>query len=325
MKKIALLLVAFLVFIIVAFLIFVLASSPKNYNSEYPVKDLTITPDSARLARGQYLVYGPAHCGHCHVPADKLAAFERGEKVAMTGGFGLDIEPGTMYAPNITPDAETGIGRYSDGQLYRMLRYNITPAGHAAFDFMPFINMTDEDIYSIIAFLRSQKPVKHEMQPVKLSFLGKIIYATEGVKPGVPDPHIPETVEENSSKEYGKYLAYAVANCRGCHTNRNMKTGEYIGPAYAGGLVFGPDNLTSGWKFITPNLTPDVETGVMAGWTEDQFVSRMKKGRIHEFSPMPWTAVQFMKETDLRAIYRYLHTLPPVKNKIDPVAIKVKN
>ncbi len=322
MKKVLLAVFTVVLVAILGFVLFVNASTPKNYNQEYPISDLKVEPDSARLARGEYLVYGPAHCGHCHVPVDKLEALESGEKVPMTGGFGLEIPPGVFYAPNITPDKETGIGRYTDGELYRMMRYNITPSGHAAFDFMPFINMADEDIYSIIAFLRAQKPIKHMMQPIELSFLGKMIYAFDGIKPGKPDKDVPKTIEEIESIAYGKYMAYAVANCRGCHTNRDLKTGEYIGEEYAGGLVFGPDNLSGGWQFITPNLTNDAETGIMAKWTEDQFIERMRSGRVHQYSPMPWLAVADMKEGDLRAVYRYLKTVKPVKNKIDETAIE---
>ena len=80
--------------------------------------------------------------------------------------------------------------------------------------------------------------------------------------PGVPDEPVLKSIEKGVTVEYGEYLAYAVANCRGCHTERNMETGEYIGEEYAGGLQFGPDNLTNGDVFNTPNLTPDIETGI---------------------------------------------------------------
>ena len=120
-------------------------------------------------------------------------------------------------------------------------------------------------------------------------------------------------------KEYGKYLAYAVANCRGCHTNRDMKTGEYIGEEYAGGLQFGPDNLTQGDAFITPNLTPDSKTGIMTNWNEEEFVTRMKGGRIHDFSPMPWGAFRQMEDDDLRAIYMFLMDLDPIQNDVGEV------
>ena len=319
LKKVLLGLAAVLIVLIVAFVIFVNTSYLKDYNEEYPVSELKVEADSARIARGRYLVYGPAHCGHCHVPTDKLGALEAGEEVPLTGGFGLEIPPGKFNAPNITTH-EKGIGRLSDGQIYRMLRHNVRPNGHAAFDFMPFINMTDEDIYSIIAFLRTTPAVDVDSKDSEYTFLGKMVMALGAIKPGIPDEGIPEKIEPEVTAKYGEYLAYAVANCRGCHTNRDMKTGEYIGEEYAGGLVFGPDNLTAGWVYTTPNLTDDPATGRLYGWSEDQFIERMRAGRVHATSPMPWAAVQHMHEDDLRAIYRFFKSLPPVKNEVKETA-----
>lgn len=319
-KKILLILVLVLVVVIAGFVTFVNTSYEKDYSELYPVEELTVEADSALLARGEYLVYGPAHCGHCHAPFEKLGNLEQGEKVPLTGGFGLDIPPGLFNAPNITTDVETGIGGFSDGELYRMLRHNVRPNGHATIDFMPFINMSEEDIHAIIAYLRSTEPVKFDAPKTEWSFMGKMLLALGAIKPQLPDEPIKQKVESEISVENGKYMAYAVANCRGCHTNRDMKTGEYIGEPYAGGLVFGPDNLSAGWVFTTPNLTDDPETGIMYGWSEDQFIDRMHAGRIHQMSPMPWSAVSHMNEVDLRSVYRYLKSVPPVNNKIEQTA-----
>ncbi len=318
-KKILIALFVVLVIATLSFVLFVTTSYQKDYSEEYPIAELKVEADSARLARGEYLVYGPAHCGHCHAPFEKLGALEAGEKVPLTGGFGLEIPPGKFNAPNITPDVKTGIGRFSDGQLYRMLRHNIRPNGQVAVDFMPFINMSEEDIYSIIAYLRSTKPVEYQMPETELTFLGKTVYALGAIKPIPSDEPIQKEVKKEVSVAYGKYLAYAVANCRGCHTNRDMKTGEYIGEEYAGGMTFGPDNLSGGWTFVTPNLTND-PTGVLYNWTEEQFLERMLAGRIHANSPMPWSAVSHMDEGDLRSVYRFLMSLKPIKNEVGPTA-----
>jgi len=121
--------------------------------------------------------------------------------------------------------------------------------------------------------------------------------------------------------EYGKYLAGSVANCRGCHTARDMKSGEFIGPDYAGGMTFGPDSFTKDWVFESPNLTPDKETGIMAEWDEETFIDRMQAGRIHDTSPMPWGAFQRIKDNDWKAIYRFLRTVKPEKNLVDMIAL----
>lgn len=320
-KKILITSLIVILVVVAGFVGFVNASYDKTYDDEIPVKDLSVKSTPERIERGRYLAFGPAHCSHCHAPMDQIERIEAGEQVPLTGGFDLDIPPGVFHAPNITPDMETGIGKLSDGQLYRMLRYNVNHRGEACVDFMPFVNMSEEDIYSIIAFLRAQQPVKRERPGRELNFLGKTVYALGGVKPGVPDQPVPQHVPKEVSKEYGHYLAYAVANCRGCHTDRDMSTGEYTGEFYAGGLHFGPDNSTGGYTFVTPNLTPDPETGVLAGWDEETFIQRMKKGRLHQNSPMPWGAFAQMDEDDLRSIYRYLISLKPVKNEVPQTAI----
>ena len=246
MKKIFLGILAIILIAVFGFVIYVNHSWKKYFSEQYPLNsDLKVVVDSASIARGKYLAYGPAHCAHCHMPFNRLVDVEKGEEVPFIGGFGLEIPPGKFNAPNITMDKETGIGNKSDAEIYRMLRHNVRPNGMAAFDFMPFINMSDEDIFSIIAYLRSTKPVKSEIINIEYSFLGKALLALEVIKPGVPNVPVPEKVIKEPSIEYGRYLAYAVANCRGCHTNRDMKTGEYIGQEYAGGFLFA-ENLTNG-------------------------------------------------------------------------------
>ena len=319
-KKVLLGIVGVVLLIFIFIFTYINLSWDKGYAAEFPVSsDIQYPTDSATIARGKYLVYGPAHCAHCHVPQNKIAAVEKGQEVALTGGFGIDIPPGVFWAPNITTDEETGIGRYSDGEIYRMLRHNVRPNGLAAIDFMPFINMSEEDVLSIIAYLRSTKPVRTKVMNTEYTFLGKAIMTAGMIKPGIPDEPVPESVTKEPTIEYGKYLAYAVANCRGCHTNRDLQTGEYTGPYYAGGLVF-DDNLGNGWKFTTPNLT-DHETGVMKNWTETMFITRMKGGRVYENSPMPWASFASMDTVELTAIYRYLKSLDPVENKIARTAV----
>lgn len=312
-----------LIALVLVIVIVVETTYSKNYDAEYPVREMSVELTPERIERGRYLAMGPAHCAHCHAPMKKMPQVEAGEEVDMTGGFGLEIPPGAFHAPNITSDKETGIGQFSDGELYRMMRYNINHRGEAAVDFMPFSNMSEEDIYSIIAYLRSSKPVHSPSRKTELSFLGKVAYTTGAVQPSLPDEDVPERVEPAVNARYGHYLAYAVANCRGCHTNRDVRSMKYIGEPYAGGLQFGPDSHTGDYVYVAPNLTPDPETGIMADWDEDQFVRRMKKGRLHATSPMPWGSFKQMSEDDLRAIYRYLKTLDPVKNEIPETARRV--
>ncbi|XOV94014.1 MAG: cytochrome C [Bacteroidota bacterium] len=292
----------------------------KNVDAEYPIPEITIKADSAMLARGAYLVNGPAHCVGCHIPIEQLPRVAQGEKLPLIGGFEFDFPLGKIYSRNITPDPETGIGRYTDGQLYRMLRENITPAGKPTIDLMPFTEMSDYDIKSIIAYLRVQEPVRNEIPENEMTFLGKLVFGfILEVAPHEGTP--PVIIEKDSSILYGEYLAKSVSNCRGCHTKRDLKSGAYIGPYYAGGFTFAPSAETGGWTFTSPNLTFHEGTSIVAGWSEENFIERFKTGRVHPTSPMPWESFKLMDETDLKAIYRFLKTVGPIENKIEQIAV----
>ena len=125
---------------------------------QYPVPHVRASSDPAVIARGEYLVYGPAHCVECHASSfEEYQKVADGQKVPLQGGTRFEAPPlGAIYSKNLTPDPETGIGRYTDGQVARMMRYNVRPNGRASVaPMMPFHNMSDEDMIAIISFLRA--------------------------------------------------------------------------------------------------------------------------------------------------------------------------
>lgn len=312
--------VGVLAVVIIAFALFIQFTYNIDFSDDYPVDEsleVAITPE--RVAHGEYLSYGPAHCASCHVPLERIADVDAGVRVPMSGGFEFTLPPATLRAPNITPDPETGIGNLSDGELYRMLRYNLKHDGTATIELMPFATMSDEDIFSIIAFLRSQDPVHHEVANTEWSFLGKALrrFAIGPMDDGRDEHPI---VTKAPTAEYGEYLAVSVANCRGCHTERDLKSGAFIGPEYAGGMRFDPSPETQGWTYVTPNLTTCNETGIMRGWTQDDFFERMTAGRAHATSPMPWGTFSRMDSTDLAALWQFFSQLDPVKNDVGQLA-----
>jgi mono/diheme cytochrome c family protein len=219
----------------------------------------------------------------------------------LSGGVAFELPVGKIYSKNITPDKETGIGRYSDGEIARALRYGVHPNGTAVFDFMPFHNTSDEDLTAIISYLRAQKPVKNKVPDHELNALGKTVNAFM-VKPVGPTGEPPKTVIPDTTATYGKYLALSVAECSGCHTKRNL-AGEFIGEPFAGG------NEIDG--FITPNLTPD-SSGKIFNWSKELFIERFRMGKLIPKSPMPWNSFKRMTDDELTAIYHYLKTLKPV-------------
>jgi mono/diheme cytochrome c family protein len=152
--------------------------------------------------------------------------------------------------------------------------------------------------------------------------MGKVVKAFL-IKPVGPDGEIPKSIPRDTSASYGKYLANSIANCAGCHTNRDMMTGAAIGELFAGGLqmesVVDPEN----YSVLTPNLTPD-STGRLFGWSQEQFIKRFRQGRIIPHSPMPWPSFSRMSDDELKALYSYLKTLKPVKNEIKQVVVANK-
>lgn len=289
----------------------------QNRTFDAPEPPLRATDDPAVIERGRYLVFGPAHCGACHAPGEQVATMDLEGEPPLSGGFTYPLPFATLHFPNITPDAETGIGRYTDGEIARVLRYGVKPNGEALLPIMEYQNISDEDIVAILSYLRAQPPVRREVPPHELSLVGRALKAFV-FKPMGPSGTPPaESPPEEPTAERGEYLANRVAQCAQCHSRRNMADLSFDGPRFAGGAVlnepFAPD-LT----FVTPNLTPDPETGVIADWTENQFVQRFRTGRLVEGSPMMWEFFQRMSDTDLRGIYRYLRSLEPVHNETGP-------
>jgi mono/diheme cytochrome c family protein len=224
---------------------------------------------------------------------------------------------GAIYAKNLTPDIETGIGRYSDGQIARMLRWSVRPNGRASVRaLMPFDQMSDEDIVAIISFLRAQPAVRHAVPENEVTLIGKIVKCFASVFQPRENVHPPLSAPpEAPSRDRGEYLVRHVANCGGCHTNLDSIRFTPIAPEYSGGGeerpvdVRGVDPNT--W-FITPNLTPAPNSALSKFPDRATFIARFKKGgRHYEGSPMPWESFATMTESDIGAIYEFLRSLPP--------------
>src|SRR5512142_1661379 len=112
-RKILLNVAAALVLLVGVMVVVVLLRWDRTFDTSLP--DIRASTDSAVIARGRYLVYGPAHCAYCHDTAETVAALDRGEQPPLAGGFVFHLPVGTFRAPNLTPDSATGIGRLSDG------------------------------------------------------------------------------------------------------------------------------------------------------------------------------------------------------------------
>ena len=314
-----------------------------NRTWDVPAPDLHASLDPAVIARGRYLATGPAHCTECH--GSNFAAFQsfyeesappvkttgitadegqapgrapvESAPLALSGGYRFPIGPlGTLYSKNLTPDIETGIGRYSDPQIARMLRHGVRPDGQASIPLlMPFGNMSDDDIVAILSFLRAQPAVRNVVPENEWTLLGKVMRTlVAAAKPNM-DVHPPRTAPaQQPTLERGEYLARSVANCGGCHTAFNEMTGSPTAPAFTGGNLMEPaeqEGADRSLWFRPPNLTPRDGSALMKFPDRATFVARFKVGgRHYEGSPMPWEAFARMAPEDVGALYEFLHAQP---------------
>ena len=284
---------------------------------KFPVKDLAIHASThpAVIERGRYLVQGPAHCGECH-GARTASGAPPAHTADLSGGYEFHLPVGVFHVPNITSDRETGIGRYSDGDLARILRYGVRPDGSAVLPFMPFAELADDDLTAVISYLRTTKPVAHAVPRHQVNLLGNIVRAWV-LEPVGPKTTPAEHAPRGAVAENGRYLAHHVANCVSCHTRMDMRTGKLVGPLFGGGAEHASID-GSNKTFLSPNLTPDPRWGWIEGWDASAFAARLTSGAGRDGSPMPWSAFSELSDDDARAIYLYLRSLPKAEGGPDP-------
>src|ERR1043165_1427501 len=280
----------------------VMARQNLKYDAPYP--SIKASTDSAVIARGKHLVFSSAHCVNCHNNNNPDSLIALGQDVPLSGGVLFDVGIAKIYSKNITPDKETGVGRYTDEEIARVLRYGVHPDGGPVLDFMPFHNTSDEDLTAIISYLRAQKPVRNVIPENSYTVMGKVVKAFL-VKPVGPEGEVPKAVKRDTTAAYGQYLAVSVAECNGCHTKRDL-AGKFTGEPFAGG------NEIEG--FVTPNLTPD-PGGRIFNWTQQNFIDRFRMGKLYPKSPMPWNSFKRMSDDELKAIYNFLRSTKPVKTE----------
>jgi mono/diheme cytochrome c family protein len=268
-------------------------------------------PASARaddVERGAYLA-NAADCAACHTDIE-----HKGARYA--GGRALATPFGTFYPPNITPDPETGIGRWTDAQFLRAMRHGERPDGanyFPAFPYTSFTGILDDDVRAIKAYLFSLPPVRHVNRPHDLSFPyswrfllngWKLLYFDEG--PFRPAPG--RSAEQNR----GAYLVTALAHCGECHTPRNW-FGAMDQSRFLGGNPEGPDGKK------VPNITPDKKIGI-GNWSTDDIVQVLTDGHTPDFDEVGFSMAEVVKSTaklteqDRRAIAVFLQSVPPVSS-----------
>ena len=323
-----------LVLLIAGLITYVVTCLPKVAPADQSVK-VEITP--ARVARGEYLAKNVAACMGCHSirqwdilghPVKPGTEFMGGEPL-----FGPAIGlPGVIPPKNLTP---YHLKDYSDGELVRVLRTGVRKDGQPLFPFMPYQaigEMEQEDLYSVIAYLRSGvKEIKndvpeHQLQPP----LNVIVHTIPKDAPAYPTP-----VDRKDTVAYGKYLV-RMGSCADCHSPVDAHHQPLPGLYLSGGQEFPYLNSKlqkhpQGGVLRVPNITPDIETGI-GSWTKAQFIARFAEWRGKKLEEkhkakldldkgdyvplMPYAEYAGMTDADLGAIYDYLHQIPAVKNAV---------
>jgi len=284
-----------------------------------PAPDITVEMTAERIKRGEYLANTGMGCVDCHSERDytKYSGPVTGTHFA-GGGNEFTEEmgaPGNFYAANLTPYF---LKDWTDGEIYRCITSGVAKDGRSLFPVMPFHwygKADKEDIYSVIAYLRTLPEVENEVPASNAKFPFNLIINT-----------IPKEAEHNSIPDksdmvaYGEYVA-KIAACIDCHTP--MIKGKIImEEAYSGGGEF----EMPGGTVRTSNITPDKNTGI-GNWTEEMFVSRFKIYNQSMYNPhdvgegfntiMPWTLYAKMEEYDLKAMFAYLQSVKPIDKKVE--------
>jgi len=279
-----------------------------------PLTSRTFTPTPERLARGRYLAEDVAGCMACHSPHD-WTKHDDPIPAGMEGAgapFPFASLPGAVVAPNLTSDRKTGAGSWSDDQLARAIREGIGHDGRTLFPIMPyphFQRMSDEDLASIIVFLRSLKPVYNPLPPTRIIFPVKYLINAlpQPVNAPVPAPDLSTPVKR------GAYLVN-MAGCSDCHTPQDSHGMPLPGLDFAGGFI-----LEGPWgRVASANITPD-PSGIPY-YDEALFKQVMRTGYVkaRELNQiMPWTVFRGMTDEDLAAVFAYLRTLKPVAHRVD--------
>jgi mono/diheme cytochrome c family protein len=306
--------IAALVLIVAGAVMYIVWGLPK-----VALKEIRVEASAQRIERGRYLANHVTVCMDCHStrdwskfsgPIEEGTLGRGGEIFDQKMGF-----PGSFRSPNLTP---FHLKDWTDAEIYRAVVSGVSRDGHPLFPIMPYPaygTLDTEDIFSIIAYLRTLSSIENTPPRSDPAFpMNIILHLFPGEAKPVARPPASDTLR------YGEYIVRA-SGCIECHTP--AEHGQIDRKlAFSGGREFEmPDGMLT-----SPNITPDPETGI-GNWPLTVFLARFKSydPTLHPFtevkrgelqSIMPWTMYAGMDTTDLTAVYKYLHSLPPAKHKV---------
>lgn len=295
----------------------VLARLAVELRGEEPEPSTRIAPTARQIEHGQYLARA-GNCAGCHTA--------RGAP-AYAGGRAIETPFGTVYASNLTPDPETGIGRWTPAHFWRALHEGRSRDGHLLYPAFPYPNytlITREDSDALYAYLQTLPAVSVPNRPHALRFPYDNSWALAAWRVLFFDAATFAN-EPRQSPEWnrGAYLVRGLGHCSACHGERNVFGATDEPLALGGGVI-----PQAGW--YAPSLAEPDEAGV-AAWDVRDIVALLRTGSTPQASttgPMAevvYRSLQYLDEPDLQAIAVYLKSLPPMparprKSGADPAS-----
>ena len=273
---------------------------PGPLPSRPPGKEVSATTQT--ITRGEYLARA-GDCVACHsVPNGRVFA----------GGREMPTPFGSLFAPNITPDDDTGIGRWNADDFYRMMHTGVSRDGSLLYPAMPFASytrITRADSDALFSYLQSVTPVSQQNRPHELKFpfnnrdllIGwRTLYFREGTYQ--PDPH------ESAQWNRGAYLVQGLGHCAMCHSAINALGGSSESEQFEGGMI--PNQ-----NWYAPSLTSNREAG-LGDWPVQEIADLLQTGASHRattYGPMAevvYDSLQYVTDEDALAMAVYLKALP---------------
>ncbi len=280
--------------------------TPRAWARPLTARHFERTP--ARLERGRALAEGVLQCAICHSERDwnqpgapPRAGLEYAGQIIRTDSIAR------IVAPNLTPDRATGAGTWTDDMLARAIREGVGHDGRALHPLMwyrPFRSLPDEDLASVVVYLRSLAPVRHALPPTRLSETRR-----HQIESGLSPLTAPVPARDTATAvARGRTLA-VLADCAGCHTSWYSERNP--------GLLAGGNKIESfGRSSFSANITLD-PTGLQ-GWIPATFVEVMRSGKSGTLDPlMPWVVFRNMSDRDLEDLFAFLETMAPSPHAID--------
>jgi mono/diheme cytochrome c family protein len=273
-------------------------------------------PTEARLARGRYLVEVVAHCFECHsehdmsLPSAPIVAGRKG------AGWVMPIpELNNIASRNITPDPDTGLGAWKDDEIARAIREGVRRDGTALFPVMPYLEyaeMSDEDVKSVVVYLRTIPAVRNVVPARSLPFPLEHIVKTMPRPLTQPVP----AHEPGSAVARGAYLS-RLAECQVCHSPTDAQGRPLPGLTLAGGGMPFSDPRPGGRPMVAVNITRD-PSGI-AHYDEALFKQVLRTGQMggRQLTPvMPFSAFAGLTDGDLSDLWAHLQTQPAIMHRV---------